>query len=158
MQKKFPLKRIFRLIPILISFVACTSIGTFEKNLPLPENKWPLNYIPELNFNVEDTVATYNMYVVVRHTDAYRYNNLWINLYTAIPGGKENRQRFDLRLATDDKGWLGSGMDDIWEHRIFISPVRFPKKGNYRFRFENIMREDPLEHILNIGLRVEKAQ
>ncbi len=69
-------------------------------------------------------------------------------------------QRLDLRLATDDKGWLGSGMDDIFEHRILVTqqPVLLKKAGSYLFRLENIMREDPLEHVMNVGIRVEKVK
>jgi gliding motility-associated lipoprotein GldH len=49
-------------------------------------------------------------------------------------------------------------MDDIYEHRILIQKqTRFTKPGDYHFRFEQVMREDPLEHVLNVGLRIEKA-
>lgn len=70
------------------------------------------------------------------------------------------KQRLDLRLATDDKGWLGSGMDDIFEHRILVTqqPVVLKRVGTYVFRLENIMREDPLEHVMNVGIRVEKVK
>jgi gliding motility-associated lipoprotein GldH len=77
-----------------------------------------------------------------------------------IPGDSLRKQKLDLRLATDDKGWLGTGMDDIFEHRILITgePVLLKKPGTYRFRLENIMREDPLEHVMNVGIRVEKVK
>ena len=55
--------------------------------------------------------------------------------------------------------WLGSGMDDIFEHRILINPQPRPlRKGTYTFTLEQDMREDPLEHILNAGIRVEKVK
>jgi gliding motility-associated lipoprotein GldH len=124
----------------------------------IPNHEWNSGFKPELSLEVKDTASTYNMYVVLRHTDAYRYNNIWMNIYTQLPGGTTNKQRFDLRLATDDKGWLGTGMDDIYEHRILIAPVKFPQVGVYRFRFENIMRDDPLEYVMNVGIRIEKAR
>ena len=75
-----------------------------------------------------------------------------------FPGDSLRKQQLDLRLATDDKGWLGSGMDDIYEHRILITEKPSAlKAGKYRFLLENIMREDPLEHVMNVGIRVEKA-
>ena len=51
-------------------------------------------------------------------------------------------------------------MDDIFEHRIRITqtPFRFQKAGEYQFRLQQIMREDPLQHVLNVGLRVEKSK
>lgn len=150
-------KVLLPVLALLIAVVSCTTLDTFEKNVAIPDQQWHSTFIPEISFDISDTIPAYNLYVVVRHTDAYRYNNLWINLYSQLPDGKTNKQRFELRLATDDKGWLGSGMDDIFEHRILIAPVHFPKSGIYRFRIENIMRDDPLEHVMNIGIRIEKA-
>ena len=67
-------------------------------------------------------------------------------------------QNINLQLANDAKGWEGSGMDDIFEIRKFITPgpVPFKKPGNYIFTISQIMREDPLMHIMNVGIRVEK--
>jgi gliding motility-associated lipoprotein GldH len=97
----------------------------------------------------------------VRHTDAYEFNNIWVNIFTRVPGDSTMRkQQLDLKLATDEKGWLGSGMDDIFEHRILITaqPEQLTKAGVYTFRLENIMRIDPLPGVMNVGIRVEKAR
>jgi gliding motility-associated lipoprotein GldH len=68
-------------------------------------------------------------------------------------------EKYDLTLATNEKGWLGSGMDDIYEHRIPLKATSwaiFKKPGNYTFTLEQIMREDPLNNVLAVGLRIEK--
>jgi gliding motility-associated lipoprotein GldH len=100
------------------------------------------------------------LYIVLRHTDAYRYNNIWLNVGTQSPGDTTRYQKFDLQLGTDATGWEGTGMDDIWEVRKLITngPVRFNKAGNYKFTIAHIMRENPLPNIMNIGLRVEKVK
>ncbi len=151
--------------PILILFlflscVACGKIDSFEKNVAIPGHAWASDFIPEISVKISDTAAVYDLFVVLRHTNAYRWNNLWINLYTQTPSdtARFNKQRFDIRLATDSKGWIGSGMDDIYEHRSLITTVRFPQPGTYTFRIEQLMREDPLEHILNAGIRIQKVQ
>ena len=146
---------------IIISFLitACTKVEVFEKNVTIPNHEWSSKFKPEIAFEITDTLSAYNIFAVVRHSDAYRYKNIWVNVYTKAPGDTINKQQLDLQLATDDKGWLGSGMDDIYEHRILITgkPVAL-RAGTYRFRLENIMREDPLEHVFNVGIRVEKAK
>ena len=139
---------------------SCTTIGVFEKNIAIPGHSWNSQFKPEISFEVQDSTALYTIYVVIRHTDAYRFNNLWMNITTIAPDGNTTHQPLDLTLATDSKGWLGSGMDDIFEHRIPITPPDDPKPlaaGTYHFILENIMREDPLEHIMNVGIRLEKA-
>jgi gliding motility-associated lipoprotein GldH len=66
-------------------------------------------------------------------------------------------QRYDLSLATNQNGWLGVAMDDIYESRILIqSQTKFNRPGDYIFSLQQVMREDPLRHVLNVGVRVEK--
>ncbi len=95
---------------------------------------------------------------MLRHTDAYHYNNLWINVTTIPPGDTAQTIKADLKLG-DNRQWLGNNIDDIIEHRILINsnPLRF-KKGNYKFIIRQIMREDPLPDVLNVGIRVEKTE
>lgn len=67
-------------------------------------------------------------------------------------------QQFDLPLATNNQ-WNGTGMDDIFEQRILLSQrsLRVKKAGIYEFTIQHIMREDPLQEILNVGIRLEKT-
>ena len=155
----YKMRLVYTLIICLI-IVSCGTVDVFEKNMSIPNHEWSSSFKPEISFEITDTASLYNLYVVLRHTDAYRYKNIWMNAYLQIPGDTLKKQRLELRLATDDKGWLGSGMDDIFEHRILITPTpqQFPRSGVYKFRLENIMREDPLQYVMNVGIRVEKAK
>ena len=154
------MKHLFRLLVVLFfsALLSCNSLGTFEKNIAIPKHTWSSSFKPEISFEIQDTTSRYNLYVVIRHFDAYRYNNIWLSVAMQFPGDTIRRQSLDLRLATDDRGWLGSGMDDVFEHRVLITkePQYLRKKGIYRFRLEHLMREDPLEYVMNIGIRVEK--
>src|SRR5689334_17547184 len=115
-------KKLIALLLVFVSFItACQTIDVFEKNVSIPNHEWSNAFRPEISFEISDTSSLYNIYVVLRHTDAYRYKNIYLNIYTQVPGDTISKARVDLQLATDDKGWLGSGMDDIFEHRILIS-------------------------------------
>ena len=92
---------------------------------------------------------------MLRHNEKYDFNNIWITLYSQPPGDTIHKSSFELQLANNEK-WLASGMDDIYEHRIKLTDPQYLKAGVYRFRIEQIMREDPLENVMNVGLRVEK--
>jgi gliding motility-associated lipoprotein GldH len=152
-------KKLFASLLVLASFITgCETIDVFEKNVRIPNHEWSNAFKPEIAFDISDTTSLYNIYVVLRHTDAYRYKNIYLNIYTRLPDDSMLRQRVDLQLATDDKGWLGSGMDDIFEHRIRITQGRFQRAGRYKFKLEQIMREEPLQHVMNVGIRVEKVK
>jgi gliding motility-associated lipoprotein GldH len=95
---------------------------------------------------------------VLRHTEKYNYTNIYVNLYIKAPGTDSTTKIQRSLLLADNNGWLGSGMDDIYEHRIPLGEPQSLKAGTYTFSLEQIMREDPLEHVLNVGLRLEKKQ
>jgi hypothetical protein len=67
--------------------------------------------------------------------------------------------RREFILANNKRGWLGSSMDDLIEHRIPFNdkPARL-RAGTYSFTLQQDMREDPLDHVMNAGVRVEKAK
>ncbi len=145
---------------LIFCFYSCTQLEVFEKNASIPKNQWEYKFQPAFEFNITDTASEYNLYVVLRHTDAYKYNNIWLNISTQAPADTMKTQRFDLLLGDDAKGWEGSGMDDIWEIRKSVTdgPFKFIKPGRYKFLIAQIMRENPLPNILSIGIRVEKVK
>ena len=151
------LRLFYLLVPCTLCLVTCTTVDLYEKTVPLPDHEWKGAYKPEFEFVIKDTVSLYSVFFVMRHTEKYNYKNIWINLYSQQPGDTLRKAPFELQLATNEK-WLGSGLDDIYEHRKQLTqPVRL-KAGKYKLILENIMREDPLQHVLNVGIRIEKVQ
>ncbi len=151
------MKKIILVVCLIGTLWSCNKLDSFEQTVFFPEHQWASKNQPSFQFEVKDTVASYNIYVVIRHEDAFHFNNLWLNIITTAPSEKSNTQKVNLQLANNATGWLGSGMDDVFDHRIRItnSPIHL-KKGVYQFSLQQIMREDPLPSILNAGIRVEK--
>ncbi|GBL34610.1 hypothetical protein EMGBS15_02050 [Filimonas sp.] len=140
---------------------SCMHSDIFEKNTAIPSNQWKANYQPEYIFDISDTNATYTMDLTMRHTDAYPYANLWLNVKTFAPGEKQPiTVKVEIPLAQPDGKWLGRGMNEIWEHRMPLTrngeSIRFPKKGAYKIRLEQIMRVNPLPEVMSVGIRITK--
>ena len=154
------MKKFLFIILSSLFFISCAKIGVFEKTVQIPEQVWYNTNKPSFTFTITDTTASYNVYIVLRHTDAYNYNNLWLTLGSQAPGDSIHSQNINIELGNDAKGWEGTGMDDIFEIRKNITPgpIPFKKAGNYNFTIAQIMRENPLKHILNVGIRVEKVE
>jgi gliding motility-associated lipoprotein GldH len=135
----------------------CTTIDLYEKTVAIPNHAWKSSFKPSFTFIIKDITSPYQIFLVLRHTEKYNYTNIYINLYVKPPGQDTAiKLRRDLILATNDKGWLAKGMDDIYEHRIGLGDPQTLKAGMYTFTLEQIMREDPLENVLDVGLRIEK--
>lgn len=138
---------------------SCTTIDLYEKTQNIPDHEWKSSFRPSFEFDITDTTSSYQVYFIIRHKDLYNFNNIYLNLYVKGPGQDTARRfRQDLQLATNDKGWLGEGMDDIYEHRVKLGEALPLRKGKYQFTLEQIMREDPLLHVLQAGVRVEKIK
>jgi gliding motility-associated lipoprotein GldH len=157
---KYYLKKFSFIFSICFFLAACSGLDVFEKTAAIPAQAWYYNNKPLFSFTITDTLAAYNIFVVLRHTDAYRYNNIWLSIGSKAPADSMRYQNIDITLGTDAKGWEGQGMDDIFELRknITAGPVPFKKPGTYTFSIAQIMRENPLKNILNVGIRVEKVQ
>jgi gliding motility-associated lipoprotein GldH len=148
-------------IAIIIFLASCTTStnDVFQKTMLLSKHEWASADKKTFTFLIQDTTALYNISVVLRHADAYRYNNIWMNITTQSPDKQVFTQQLDMKLGDNTKGWLGTGMDDIYEHRIMITrqPIAL-KEGEYNFTLQQIMREDPLQYILNAGILIEKVR
>jgi gliding motility-associated lipoprotein GldH len=153
------LKRSAYIFLVVSLISSCVKLDVFEKNEVIG-GQWMYTNTPAFTFNITDTAASYNIFIELRHTDAYKYNNIWLKVGSQAPGDTMHFQNMNITLGTDAKGWEGNGMDDIFELRKNITPGPVPlkKPGKYTFTISQIMRENPLQHILSVGLRVEKAK
>lgn len=142
---------------IAFTFFACDTIDLYEQTKPFPSHAWSSKEKLSFNFTITDTSSLYNIFAVVRHEDAYHFNNIWLNVTTITPDKKTTDQKVNLTLG-NNSGWLGTAMDDIIEHRVLLTkfPVKL-KGGQYTFAIQQIMREDPLQNMMNAGIRVEKV-
>lgn len=142
----------------LFLLTACSSLDIYEKQTTFSQHEWKGNVPQSYEFQITDTVSKYHIYIVLRHSDAYRYNNLWLNVTTTAPNSAPVTQQLELLLANNKKGWLGTGIDDIFDHRIRITQQAVKlKKGTYRFVLQHTMREEPLQYLFGAGIRVEKS-
>ena len=144
---------------LMMSFFSCKQMEVYEKNEVIPEASWHRNFPVTGKFIIPDTIATYNIYLIFRHTDGYKYNNIWLNMGLQVPGDSMQYQKLELTLGNDATGWEGTGLNDIWEVRKQINsqPMRFKKSGEYNYSISQIMRDEPLNHVMSAGLRVQKA-
>lgn len=160
MNRNLFLKNTLIALLLTINLSACLRLGNFEKNIEIPKQDWNYNYMPTVAFTISDTTKLYDVYITLRHTEAYAYRNLWIYLHSRQPSDKNfQKERFELVLQDDQGRWLGRGMDDIYELNIPIfTRIRFTQTGEYTLKLEQIMRDNPLKGIMNAGIRIEQSE
>lgn len=171
-------KLLFAFSIVFSLFTSCVSSPYYQKSESIPNNKWAIDFKPGFVIDIEDTGIYYNTDFIIRHTNNYRYANIWLNVLVKGPGQKSfTKTRIEIPLATAQGQWLGQGMGEIFEQRRMIvlnhdeMPITdnlisvseesfkqlFRKKGRYEIRLEQNMREKALSDVLHVGLRIEKS-
>ena len=152
------MKWIFVLLAICtIGFNSCTTLDVYEKHHFFSTHQWDSRDTVSVQFEITDTTQPYRISLVLRHENAYAYKNIWIETNFNTPDSSYQVVR-EFVLA-DNLRWLGNRVDDIAEHRIrYNEQPLYLRKGLYKFRLKQVMREDPLRYIMMAGIRVEKVQ
>ncbi len=143
----------------IITLGSCSKNVVYSKYETFKENEWHAKDKAVFDFEITDTQTLNNISLMVRHADAYPYNNLFVFVTTKYPDGKILSDTMEIILANQKGEWQGSGAGDIYDFKIPVKKnVRFPLPGKYQFTFEQGMRVDPLVFIMDFGLEIEKSK
>ncbi|MAN58710.1 MAG: gliding motility lipoprotein GldH [Flavobacteriaceae bacterium] len=116
--------------------------------------------IPEL-----DSVQPYNLFLQVRNSNDYPFNNLFLIVSMEFPHGKTVTDTLEYRMSHPTGEWMGSGIGSIKEHKLWYKEgVTFPETGEYLLRIEHALRNNgevegvsQLKGITDIGYSIEPA-
>jgi len=131
----------------------------FEEYKSVKGGSWKYDDSIQFKINIEDTAQRYNLFVDVRHNFYFDWRNLWVKVITEYPNHKTELSSVNLPLSASDGVWYGKCSGDICEMRVGIQEnAIFPQKGIYTFTIIQDMRQNPLDKIIDIGMRVEKYE
>ena len=138
------MKRIF--FYLFVFFIACQNNKTVYKYYVFEEKKWNSDSIVSFNFDNIDTTASYDIYLKIRHSVDYRFQNLF--LFSNINNEKDTIEIF---LSQKNGKWNGKGFGDIKEIDVLISKeASFENFDEANYSFEQAMRYNDLEKIIEL--------
>lgn len=140
---------------------SCRPSPQYQEHFTVPGGAWNMAYQPLFHFVIDDTASAYQLFLLIRHTDAYPFSNIWVNMDTKAPGDTVfGKVRFEVPLAAPSGQWLGRGFGELYEQRVPITsadrPAFFARRGGYTVRLTHDMRRNPLPEVYNVGLSLEK--
>ena len=153
-------KALLYIVSILLvaGMASCDRKRDFEAYKTLDEKGWNKDSVVVFNVQLTDTMKNHNLYVNIRNKGTYGYSNLWLFLSIGSPDGKLVTDTVEFSLAEPSGRWKGSGIGDLHDNQIlYKSSVYFPKAGDYTFSIKQGMRDNVLQGIRDIGLRIEKT-
>ena len=148
---------------LFISFTAilsgCYSNKYYEEFKQVENASWTAKKQISFQVNAIDTKTNYNLFVVVRNTKRYKYQNLYLFVDIMAPSGKLERDTIECLLADVDGKWFGNTAGAVIDNKIwFRTDFQFQELGKYHFLFEQAMREESLMDIIDFGIRIEEKQ
>lgn len=136
--------------------VGCADqVSRQEQLVNLPGQVWFHSFQPWVHLQIEDSTVAYRIYAVIRHTQAFKYDNLLLRYGYIAPGDSAVYQEVNLPLARNDQ-WLGDTLGSIIETRVRLgkAPQNLPV-GDNGFVLQHMMPDEPLAGILQMGIRIE---
>ncbi|MDG1728255.1 MAG: gliding motility lipoprotein GldH [Algibacter sp.] len=142
--------------------VSCDSNSVYDNYKSVP-NRWHKDSIVSFKINPPDSIKAYNLFVNLRNTNAYKYNNLYLIVEMLFPHGKTIKDTLEYRMAEPNGKLLGEGYTDIKENKLWYKEdVIFNETGEYTVNIQHAMRENgkvngviELDGVTDVGFRIE---
>lgn len=145
--------------------VSCDSNRVYDEYKSVP-NLWNKDSIISFKINPPDSLNQYNLFVNLRNTNEYKYNNLFLIVEMVFPHGKTIKDTLEYKMADPTGKFLGNGLMDVKENKLWYKEhIIFNEAGDYLVNIQHAMREHgkvngivDLEGITDVGFRIEKIK
>ncbi len=149
----------FALLFLPFVLFSCDSKRVYELNTPINEGVWDVKKTVSFAAEITEIATLKNLYFNLRNDQTYKYSNLYVLSELTLPNGKIEKDTLEFILCDQSGKWLGNTSGGLVTHQIlFQRKVQFPEPGIYNFNFSQVMRDDKLSGIKEVGLRVENAE
>ena len=138
------MKIIFGFFSLLL--LVCCNTKTESSYNVFEEDSWHADSIITLNHDVVDSITKHNLYLKIRHTTDFKYQNIF--LFVCF---QEKRDTIEVTLSEKNGKWLGRGFGDIKEvEYCFAKEITFNSKKTSIVTVEQAMRYGDLPAITNL--------
>ena len=150
------------LLLVSLLFSSCSGDAIFSSNTSFSDG-WGQQDTVKINLPELDSTAAYNLFLNVRNSNDYPFNNLFLIVGMEFPQGKTVTDTIEYRMANPDGTWMGTGIGSIKESKLWYKEgVRFTEAGTYKLSIVHAVRNngavqgvERLAGITDVGVSVE---
>lgn len=148
-----------------VCFVSCDSNTVFSDTKAM-DGHWGAAETVVFTLPELDSLKKYNLFLNIRNTNEYKYNNLFLIVSMEFPQGKTITDTLEYRMANPDGSWMGHGIGNLKENKLWYKEnVQFVEEGSYRVNIGHAMRNNgsiegvsKLEGISDVGFSIEASK
>ena len=152
------MKKLILLILINVSLLSCNRNLVFSEFQSLPMMGWEADSVLVYDPQIVDSTSKYELQIIIRHTDKYPYQNLWLFVDVKKDSTILRRDTLESFLADDRGQWIGYGMRLYELPILYLDKLNLPQGGDYEVVIQQGMREDTLPGIVDVGLKIMKIE
>lgn len=145
--------RLLIYVGLLLCCFACNPSPFYQETHELPADGWSYADTQEFEFEITDTLKRYNLSLMVDHSTAYEFQNLYIQLVTIFPNADTLMQPISFNLADPQGRWHGDCGSKSCQVEISLQEnAFFEQVGKYQISINQHMRIDPVSNIRSLKL------
>ncbi len=142
-------------LPLLMT--ACRRDVISSAHHDLPEQGWALTDTVRICLDVPDSTEAYDLALMLRHTDRYTYQNLWLFIQSCDSLSPVQSDTVMACLADDRGQWLGTRAGRYYSGYVIMErDITFPTAGTYSYVIIHGMRDSVVYGIADVGLELRK--
>jgi len=153
------------LILVLVLLSSCNDNAVFDEYKSV-SNAWNENDVVTFKVNPKDTINPYNLFVNIRNTNAYKYNNLFLVVEMDFPNGRVLKDTLEYRMAYKTGELMGEGISSVKTNKLWYKEaVKFNEEGDYTVKIQHAMRKNGevngitnLQGVTDVGFRIESLK
>ena len=152
------------IITVACLVCSCQRDTIISETQSLP-NVWNKDQKVQFTIPQLDSLKKYNVFITLRNTNEYPFNNLFLVAEIEFPHGKTITDTLEYKMAYPNGEWMGEGIGKIKENKLWYKEnVNFPEKGNYNITITQAVRNNgevsgvtQLKGITDVGISIEEA-
>jgi len=136
-------------IGIFILTIGCQKNELYDQTISFPDDTW--NYDQIVDFSLP-----YDLFLQLRNSGIYSYNNIWLFVETLAPNGNLLRDTLEIKLADETGRWLGKGIGNVNEMQVpYKQDAFFLNRGIFKVSIQHAMRDSALVGVMDLGFRLQ---
>lgn len=137
---------------------ACNEHTVYHSYQSLPNKGWRKSDTLSFPVLITDSVpTTLRIFAEVRNGIEYPYHDLHLFISQNLQDSTVwHTDTITFCLADSTGRWMGHGWGSIYQSEAFIKPILPLRSGNYTIKVINGMRDEKLQGLSDVGIRIEK--
>lgn len=150
---------------LLVTFASCDQNRVFDEYHEL-DGSWSKTDSIHFEFEQNDTINPYNLFLNIRNNNEYPFNNLFVIVSLKNPSNEVKIDTLEYQMANPDGTLMGNGFTDVKESKLWYQEnFVFKKAGKYEVDIMHALREsgeigglERVDGVTEVGFRIEKIK